>query len=524
MPQKWNCKCGEQVPIHLSFCGHCGVKWTKVAQHAAKQAAGQAAKHAKSSNKPQEHGGGFSVPSVGLLLPIEGQQIQQSPHTQHAAQVKSLKTALHQKANRIGKIESRISKLEAALADAQQRWPIHVAQIQQQLQADHTKFVQFQQAAANELLELRKEWTHLSSLGTQLVTPPQSSGTMTQVQAAVEVLTAAGILPNSYAGVGHHVSPPDVQMEDDVQSSHDVQSFSLPNLSETVQQPSLPVLEGPQTVQTFPLMSLQQPVGGQFAFPDVKTHASVDFQRSVQEPSIPVTDPGPPPGNWAPVPAPSMNANGKEQPEEQFPNPIYKPPAVPQLHSVTPQVPVTKWIPQANVQPAAPEVAEAVHKAVIGLQEHHINQGCPGGPEMTEEYQQLIDAFTVQQNMCHAQLAQIQASAATISQKQVGQPKNASMAPFGAVPKPVPTQGIESVCSSPGPRVHGKAEEFSLSSVPSRFSKVPKALPGAVHEQPAANTEEIPSSEVSSPRSPTPVPTEIAESEWHGPPPEQELD
>ena len=112
--------------------------------------------------------------------------------------MKSLKTTLHQKAYRIGKIEARIRKLESALSDVQAKWPEHVQRAQQQLRTDYGKYLQFQQVASIELAELRQELQQLSLLGQGVI--PQMHLDATTVQAAMEILTAAGVMKASYTG------------------------------------------------------------------------------------------------------------------------------------------------------------------------------------------------------------------------------------------------------------------------------------------------------------------------------------
>ena len=388
MPSKWSCQCGNQVPLALSFCGHCGLRWDKTAKSATKPAAKpkQSGKERKDQAPAEPSDGSqFFVPSVGLswqtdknTLPLTGDAKMQAP--------KSLQTIIHQKANRAGKVTARIRKLEQALETVQKGWPSHVQHVQQQLQVKQAEVQRFQTDVNAELMQLRQELHHLSLLGQPA--PPQTQPdlvTVQQVQNAMEVLNAAGLRFPSYAGTV------DVSAHMEVEPQHfeAPQDFTLPNL----QEPGFGVQSYVQT----PVVSVDSVQQSRMSDPShVPVTAAISQQVHAQVPQMPADSmhahvrptlvPGLeiPPGNWNPnIP-------------QHFPNPLYKAPEAPILPVAEPTDVPTRWQYVPHPAPVNAEVAAYVEKAVQGLQDQHIQQQSPGGPTMPEQYQRQIDHSTAE--------------------------------------------------------------------------------------------------------------------------------
>ena len=201
MPSKWSCQCGTSVPITLSYCGNCGLRWDKVNKSNNKSTAKpkQPAKDSKDANLTDPADGSrFSVPSVGLAWQVDSHQMSTSRPTK-VQQPKSLQTLIHQKANRAGKITARIAKLEQAVEFVQTGWPSHVQAVQQQLQIKYAEVCRFQADVRNELVQLRQELEQLSMLGHTPVPQGMTHAvTAQQVQTAMEVLSAVGLAVPNY--------------------------------------------------------------------------------------------------------------------------------------------------------------------------------------------------------------------------------------------------------------------------------------------------------------------------------------
>ena len=522
MPARWSCKCGTQVPLALSFCGQCGTRWDKVAkgkQPSNNRPKTQAKEEKEVQSPDPSDGHGFAVPSVGLPWQTEKAK-SQSLVPPRAPQQKTLQTIIHQKANRVGKVNARIRKLEESLAFVQTGWPSHVQSVQKELHNKYIEVCRFQSDVKAELIQLKQELNQLSVLGQVPQIPaPLDVNMFQQVQTAMEVLTAAGMTFSPYTGVPEAPA----HMEVDQQQFEFPQEFVLPNLAEV--DPSV----------QFPF---QHPVGhvGQMHSVPVQVPSAVhntaavcQGMSQVQNPPQPACtknfrppaiDLEIPPGNWDP-----------EIPQH-FPNPLYKAPQAmpavpPVLHPETPILPVAEepkplmhWQYAPTPAPINAEVAAAVANAIQGLQEQHVLQQMPGGPEMPEQYQKRIDNFTLQQNQLQQQMEQLQQM---IPKTPAKQPQHAQRIPGTSAPINAANSAdadVMSIHSTPQ-RVDRKTgvTPIPLSPQAMREPKVAKAVPGAIHEQPKVNgfTTPIPVTPSNSPRSPTPVPTEIAESEWPGP-------
>lgn len=469
-----------------SFCGSCGLRWDRAARNVSMNNKG---KQPAPAGKPDADTGvqkvlcEFVMPSVGLPLQSSGSQssvvlplqsglnINQGSANQAQPPHKSMKAMLHQRANRIGKVEARIAKLQQALQSVQTGWPRpqYVHAVQEMLNKEHTKCVTFSEQATAELQKLHTELHALlhSQIAAECtmpaVTPPYPVDpnpphvATSQVYAAMEVLQNAGFFKGQLNPLG--------QQSMEVDSHKEAPDMPVPSPVA----PTAPVLPTLPSMQAFPPMG---PIGPKEEESDL------------------------PPGNWnwppSLPPAPSLCIPQETKTEEHFPNPLYRPVA-------------PAFVP-GTLDPA---VEEAVQRAAKGLQEQQVSQGLPSSPLTATNLAQLR-AFTEQQKQCHVQLEQLRASF----------PKTMPVVTSQTAPVPSSTAPVEphavSVPSSPGPgscsqgHVTGP-EHFLLSPEGQRLSKVSKTIAGEVHGQPAmAQRTEVPSS-AGSPRTPTPVPTEIAE-------------
>ena len=176
MPQKWSCTCGTHVPISMTYCGTCGRRWDKVGKQVP-NGSNKGRKEAKPPKATAPAVGQHDASAVEFVIPNIGvQPVQQSPQPflqpshmpilpsfqstnapRQEVPVKSLKTLLHQRANRIGKVEARMDKLKAALTTIQQDWPRYVHGMYQQIQQKHRECLDFQKAVEAELTQLRTE-------------------------------------------------------------------------------------------------------------------------------------------------------------------------------------------------------------------------------------------------------------------------------------------------------------------------------------------------------------------------------
>lgn len=160
-------------------------------------------------------------------------------------------------------------------------------------------------------------------------------------------------------------------------------------------------------------------------------------------------------------------------------------------------------------------VQTVVHQAAIGLSELHVQNGCPGGAELPADLQHMLNNFTQQQAQCYYQMQQIHAKPTNPTG-----PEDVS-APVGDFQMP---RDSVSVHSSPGQAMKPSMtafpqlpERYAMSPPGQRELKIPKSCDGSVHTQPKPPDKvPLPASPTDS-RTPTPVPTEIADDEWQGP-------
>ena len=438
-------------------------------------------------------------------------------------QAKSLKTLFHQKGNRFGKIEARIAKLQNALAEVAQSWPIFVQRQTDYVSQQHQRYVAFQQQAQNELNTLQQELQLMLAdpLGQnqQSQAPVTNYGAPTyQVSMFANQTPVQGNCPAhgifaEYAGV-----PTRQPMEVDQTESCLGPQFQLPNIAEAAwtfaASSGAPMQPGPQV----PVLPVQMPHVVPCQVHQAPVHGTQDLpQATTPVLSTPVPD-GPPPGDW-------------EEPIQMFPNPLYKSQLQPQQ----------TFAPTMQDQSNA-DVTSIVQQAAQALAQLPPSQGGTGGQGLTPQQQQQLAEFAAQQQQCQQQLQAFKSDAQQLlhSAPVQGTPNPASVPATPVMPHAPVTPAQQqfspaspvlpvvsaafSVHSSPekGLQVSANAEEqvehFQMSPAGQRVPKVAKTRMGPVHSQSAmapvhnVNQVPVPGSPVSS-MSPTPVPTEIAESD-----------
>eukprot|EP00438_Fugacium_kawagutii_P011057 Skav221284 [mRNA] locus=scaffold2775:203673:205223:+ [translate_table: standard] len=497
MPQKWLCRCGTRVPIASEYCGTCGTRWNKV--HAGKVT--NPSKQNKGTPVHQQDGPAlaFSIPAVGLSssgssLAGTSQVSQQSAQTQ-----KDYKTILHQRANRIGKIEGRIKRLESALQEIQSSWPQYVNQVQQTLQKEHQRCVDFHVKAHAEVAELKRELTTLMqpdgnvdiAMAPAYAQPlPTQPGVDAQaVQTALQVLKAAGMMPP----IPTQATTAPMEAE---------ATAAIPK------EYQLPVLQGQGIMPTPVAPGLHLPVAATGSMPDA---SGVNPAHLTSTPRM--QDHVLPPGNWAWPPsipaATQMNfVLPLQQEETQNHNDVTATEPTPQS-AVDANTYIYDAFVKTGVQMSELPVQHVVQQATEGLYTLHQQQGYPGGPILPQELQDMLNQFAQQQAACHAQMQQFQ-------QQNAPPPATPTGGPV------IPPESV-SVASSPEkshvpPALHAFPERFQMSPPGQRQPKVAKAVAGlSVHGQPVlpgGSNLPIPTSPGDTPHG-TPVPTEVPSPSEH---------
>lgn len=179
MPRRWQCSCGAQVPIAFSFCGTCGKRWDRVAT----------GKQTKPPQKSTRKGSEASAATDALGLALQrslpwslgapSNPTAPTPAPNTAA--KTNKAIFHQRANRIGKVEARIAKLQTSLTEIQQTWPRYVNQVQQLLAQEHQKCVEYYRKSTLELQELQQELNDLLASQPGIMPPGLNHGESPQL-------------------------------------------------------------------------------------------------------------------------------------------------------------------------------------------------------------------------------------------------------------------------------------------------------------------------------------------------------
>lgn len=414
---------------------------------------------------------------------------------------KSIKTLLHQRANRIGKIENRISRLQSGLAEVQQNWPKYVHQMQQLINKEHQKCVQFTNKATEELQELRQE---LQQLLTQQITNVDMFGYQ---QTPVMPLLGSGYATSQVPTMPMPFMTPSVV---DVANGQgmDVDSsapsrHAMPPQHTVTQQPVKPL----PCVGTAPMP--MSPVD-QLHAPPV-----LPMQNVVS--AVPNLDTEIPPGNWAwPPQPPILPVQTQQEPDASD---VVAPANRPTL----PNVEVQSWPPLVS-DPTAPEVPQAVnqvvHQAAQGLLALQQQQG-QSSTYLTPEHQQQLEEFARQQMMCQQSLQQFTAQAEALN-NQHAKSQNSQFGSLKAFPnRPAPYPATKPKLVN-DPQQSCQADHMSVQSSPMKTPK--KTGPACPQfllspEQPVQTTPfkrhvaaPLPGAEEAI-SSPTPVPTEKADSE-----------
>ena len=483
----------------------------------------------------------FPIPSVGVQIPnVQSHGVQkQTPISDSSvgtanqmqasrpdATNKSIKTQLHQKANKIGKLESRMERLQKALAEIQVTWPQFVHELRQVLVQEHQKVVNFQTAVTQELQQLKAE--HHVLLHQQLVPMPSvhnpaiasmEQDKTSQIQAALELLAAHGIQPgNTYANT--HV-PMQVDATTHAAHQHVAMSHGGFGTDQIHAQPSS------QFVQQHPAAE----------------HISV--------PTLPVqTEAIAPAGNWQWPPAMPT------RPELRLPDiSIAEEPAAAEEQDYATLLQQQQAALQQPIQPPAAmspnhtqrldnlhldqELMVTVNQAAQALNQLPPEQGGGGGQGLTEAHMSKLIQFAQLQQQCQMQLhalkqdmiptAAAHTDSAHTKQNQQQQPYEPDIPIPSPVHTPLETQqrastapatpqaaDAMSIHSSPAKTAQqqGSQNVYSLSPRGQRQVKIPKQVPGNVHAQPNTAVQ-TPISPASS-HTPTPVPTEIPSEEEDG--------
>ena len=463
---------------------------------------------------------------------------------------KSIKTQLHQRANKIGKVEARITKLKGALDTVQKTWPQHVFTVTQELQAKYKECIDFHARVSQELQALEAE--HKTLTTTQLNQPPVIAEPAMQYAAAVRPapeihaclnqllgLLGATVQPNGHANV-HTPVPMDTDMQMPVysqdrshfyaqhqqnqereQSSRHMQTSVPTQASQAMYSPPamnqvhLPV----QT--TTPDPGQEQSAPGQWGWPPNFPKmpemnlpwSSLDAEVPVQEPQIQAT-----PTIQAPETSYQQHMQHGSHPGEHQMNGYMNP-----------------------VPPLDPELLASLQQAAQGLNELPISQGGGGGQGLTDTHIAKLVAFAEQQQQCKQEMHNLQQQMQCQQQQpkhqqqpmQQQQPVQTTAAnvdnqiPGMMTPPPVlnsmtttparVAQEAMSVRSSPmHPTPHGHSQEriatYSLSPRGQRMPKVAKSRPGHIYDQQRVSPDQCPVPPSDTEEGlPTPVPTEIAE-------------
>lgn len=503
MPQKWKCQCGQMVPMTMAFCGQCGKRWTK-SQKAQTHTKGKPKSTKEDEGTPSNH---FAFPDLGFVL----SSVSSSSSQTHAvgstdqanAATKSVKALLHQRANRIGKVEARISRLESAVKEVEKNWPAYVHQISQLLASEHQKCIQFHAQANAELTQLR---TEMKNLLMQDLCPDGGQATNTGLNTLSYLHTMANPMSSQMPSL--HI--PSVVKPMDVDMNHGAASMQFPIPSV---HPQVTAFEVPQ-------------------LPIVEPETAVHHHKLSPAPESPPPVQEIPPGNWTWPPA-------APQPDLQtFQLPTVPPEAQP--IAVSPQVnaqavsqqlePHIPAVPEDPVLPVqafdiAPEVQHAINQASQAMLAYQRAVTGDTHATLTQEQMAQLHVFGQQQLQNHAQLQQFQA--AVKHTMPVPSPCREHVPAAPASPgAPAPKQDTLSVASSPAK----STQQVPTSPLNPRQLKIPKCQEGNVHQQPVIGpfqrgTEAQfvalnDTSPVPSPRTPTPVPTEVATpSEKGGPEP-----
>lgn len=545
MPQKWECTCGTRNPINHSYCGSCGKRWDRVYKNGDTKT-----KPRKPDKGDEDRQTGFQVPAVGYTFAASSPQqaVQVEKSSSAGTPQKSLRTLLHQRANRIGKVESRIRRLEAALKEVQTTWPAYVQQLQQRVQQEHAKCLAFQNKAKHELQDLRKELPELMTqqlvpVSQQYVDTPQVSVPFPQhvpQDTHVPTMPQDSTLQHMYTTMMEVDTTPGIQLP----------SFVLPNITES-QQPA-PGLPHPSSVEGLnhahvhvqshvPASGVHPSIGSSqqsSMFPPCSAETLQQVMNTLAaQASLSNSTPGhaiptaqgldsmdatiePPPGDWNSPPSPAQPVLPIVQDgSAHFPNPLYRKPTDLLPESTSQPVLSSSMAGPVVPVPTSDHVQKAVQEAAEALQQLPPEQGGTGGQGLTPQQLQQLETFAQQQQTCQQQLESLQHMIA----KPPKHVNKVQLQPFGHAAQTSPPRVTQidsmSVHSSPGRHLNGNVGVHNASPPGQRQQKIAKSTPGDVHIQhpqvhgiatPIPASPAVSSRSRSRPGSPTPLPTEVA--------------
>ena len=233
---KWYCKCGQtNSPEQVYYCRKCKQHWSR-AQVARKSQSSQGksglpdTKHSSNasctwpslqlplqtsqSSQPLLHTGAIpthasssqqpSVPEQSALLGklktalAEANYVVPEPIMTilNQASAKSMQSQLHAEANKLGKLEKKVRRLEEAIAKSKTAWTTYVQQVQQKLTQDAATCQQVIASAQMELVQAKQELS-IQSQQTQMLI---SQLVQTQTQAPCPpAVTPMEVEPPTYS-------------------------------------------------------------------------------------------------------------------------------------------------------------------------------------------------------------------------------------------------------------------------------------------------------------------------------------
>ena len=585
MPQKWECGgCGAHVPLACSFCGQCGQRWDK-----------QSKKQSAAKNKSKQDS--KMPPSTAFVMPAVGVQISQSNSVGSVGTVgtvgtaaavgtvgavglnavqtaqaekpsRSIKSQLHHRANRIGKVEARIDRLVRALEEVKTTWPQYVHRMHQEMAEQHAKCTKFHVAVTKELESLRVELHglltqqlhHMPQVPMQTAMPGAQQALQQAQQALAALAAVSGMNQPTYAEVPQMPMP----MEEDTHIAAQGNGFQIPHVG--MQLPGTDPVHS--TINMHAMMH--------------QTSMASGYQVPNQVPCLPVQQPAEPQiqeadipqGNWTWPPAmpnmPNMNVPGlTSEPVDMMSRPAeadythVNAAPVGHVQNSTPTVPlhppsnaaINQLLQGADV---SPDFLQTLTEAAHGLNQLSVEQGGGGGQGLSAKHLEQLTKFAQQQQQCHQDLMSFHGQVNQMNRPSMQQQATtAQTAPATPVVLPAPPQDpitpeassaqevgsaqslrgarimqtpparAMSINSSPGqptPAPQMRTETYSISPRGQRQQKVSKSQPGPVHSQPSLAYQLPVYESDGSSLDPTPVPTEVATDEEVEPGPFPELD
>ena len=473
-----------------AFCGSCGSRWDRKGSKS-RPKKGEAEVGSKQGKTHSQHAEyvlpTFDFPALSLSS-SSGSHAFFEPMPQQAPQnaSKSVKAVLHQRANRIGKVEARIQKLESGLQEVCTNWPRYVHAHHQQLIQEHAKCVQFCHEATKELKTLKNELATLTSTAPLQALPSQVDAKqppvmpagmdpvfVQQVQSAMTLIhqqqqqqqqsATMPSLPRSRAPT--YQAPMEVDDSAHLAAGNPTMNmFPMPAAWADLRT----VMPNVPSVSTLPLayenvagtgIPMELP-SGQKLSQDASTTAMPVLPAPISGASAevgaamvhPVTtaqnDLKQPPGVWDwPPPVPDLPAHMMQIIDPSSSAPVTMPKLSPGQHAqmTMPEVltplrtsPTGQAPLPVSMSPPSAELLKIVLNAEEGLKE--LQEQTTGEPaaELTPEMQQQLEQFAQQQAFCHAQIQAFQTAAKQRKQQQRSSQPTTPVAQPTVLAPPVP--------------------------------------------------------------------------------------